>query len=159
VTLKRSTPMKRPTKPMARGKPLSRNSPIKRSVAPTLKRTQRLRPVGKRRKRDGYAEARKEVVAFVHARDVVCQAPRLYGEAWARGDFIAGFPMCGGGVLDVHEVHTRGRGGSAIDPGNCLLLCRWHHRWVHGHPSEATTLRLLASGRRNDSMGGSEGEA
>lgn len=39
---------------------------------------------------------------------------------------------------DVHEPHTRARGGSITDPENVRALCRACHDWVHSHPAEAS---------------------
>jgi signal recognition particle subunit SEC65 len=47
-------------------------------------------------------------------------------------------------AVDVHEIKTRARGGSIVDPANLLLACRPHHDWAHGHPREAAELGLLA---------------
>jgi 5-methylcytosine-specific restriction endonuclease McrA len=46
--------------------------------------------------------------------------------------------------VDVHEVKTRGRGGSILDPANVLALCRSCHDWVTEHPAEAVELGLMA---------------
>lgn len=47
------------------------------------------------------------------------------------------------GVLDLHEVKTRARGGSAVDPDNQLLPCRSCHGWIDDHPRLARDLGLL----------------
>jgi hypothetical protein len=38
---------------------------------------------------------------------------------------------------DVHELLTRGRGGSITDEANCVALCRGCHDWIHLHPAQA----------------------
>lgn len=53
---------------------------------------------------------------------------------------------CPNPSMQVHELFTRARGGSILDPSNCLALCNEHHRWVHDNPSAATALGLLVSG-------------
>jgi hypothetical protein len=40
------------------------------------------------------------------------------------------FPGCGLRFTDAHHVHHWGDGGET-SLGNCLLLCRYHHRLVH----------------------------
>lgn len=44
---------------------------------------------------------------------------------------------------DMHEVLTRGRGGSPVDPDNILLLCRQCHQWVTEHEHAARELGLV----------------
>lgn len=44
----------------------------------------------------------------------------------------------------VHEIKTRARGGSILDPANVLALCSRCHRWVHDHPEAAYDRGLLA---------------
>lgn len=46
-------------------------------------------------------------------------------------------PECQHWYSDMHEIVPRGRGGSATDPDNILLVCRGCHRWIHDHPVEA----------------------
>lgn len=38
---------------------------------------------------------------------------------------------------EMHEVLTRGRGGSPTDPDNILCLCSDCHRWVTTHEVQA----------------------
>lgn len=38
---------------------------------------------------------------------------------------------------DVHELKTRARGGSILDPGNCVALCRTCHTHVHDTNDES----------------------
>ena len=38
---------------------------------------------------------------------------------------------------EIHEVVTRARGGSILDPANCRALCRRCHAWVTEHPKQA----------------------
>jgi hypothetical protein len=45
--------------------------------------------------------------------------------------------------VDVHEVLTRGRGGSIYDPDNCVALCRRAHEWVTAHAEAAEALGLI----------------
>ena len=45
--------------------------------------------------------------------------------------------------MDVHEVKTRGRGGSILDVDNLRCLCRPCHTWVTEHPKESHELGLV----------------
>lgn len=38
---------------------------------------------------------------------------------------------------DIHEVVSRARGGSILDPRNLVALCRPCHSWITTHPAEA----------------------
>jgi 5-methylcytosine-specific restriction endonuclease McrA len=58
--------------------------------------------------------------------------------------FLIGSITCSG-PLDVDEIIPRGRGGNYLDPENCQVLCRAHHRWKHDHPAEAERLGLTKS--------------
>lgn len=51
--------------------------------------------------------------------------------------------------VDVHEVVTRARGGSIVDPDNVLAICRSCHDWIHDNPRVATELSLLKSNKKN----------
>jgi hypothetical protein len=52
-----------------------------------------------------------------------CQAPGMFGI------------VCGGGELEVHEVHSRGTSpGSHLDSNLTVALCPNHHRRVTLHP-------------------------
>lgn len=84
-------------------------------------------------KRKAEIPIRKDVRGEVIRRDKVCQARDLVWEV-----------ACGG-PLDVDEIVPRGRGGDYLDPANCQLLCRNHHRWKHEHPLRATALGFLKS--------------
>ena len=46
-------------------------------------------------------------------------------------------------ATDLHEPLTRARGGSVLDPGNTVAVCRPCHQWIHAHPTKATGLGLL----------------
>lgn len=80
------------------------------------------------------AEKRAEVRRIVMQRDMgLCQAR-----------FLVGSITCSG-PLDIDEVIPRGRGGNYLDPTNCQVLCRAHHRWKHDNPAEAERLGLTKS--------------
>ena len=61
-----------------------------------------------------------------------------------RAKFLVTYLQCSG-PLDVDEVIPRGRGGDHLNPDNCQVLCRAHHRWKHDHPAEAERLGLTRS--------------
>lgn len=44
---------------------------------------------------------------------------------------------CARQSVDVHEVHTRGRGGSILDEANCMTVCRRCHRQITDNPAWA----------------------
>lgn len=77
---------------------------------------------------------RKEVRRIVLARDM----------GLCRAKFLVVSTQCSG-PLDIDEVIPRGRGGNYLDPTNCQVLCRAHHRWKHDNPAEAERLGLTKS--------------
>lgn len=98
-----------------------------------MKRGGRINPVSA--KRAAQAEARRDLVMRVHARDRTCRAaPLLPG-------------MACGGPLDVHELIQRSlwAGGYLVDE-NCILLCRTAHAWLHANPLLAQSMGLLVPG-------------
>lgn len=55
---------------------------------------------------------------------------------------------CQGRSVDVHEILSRGRGGSITDEANCVTGCRYCHDQIDDHPQEAEDRGFLApSGR------------
>jgi 5-methylcytosine-specific restriction endonuclease McrA len=80
------------------------------------------------------AEKRAEIRRIVLQRDM----------GLCRAKFLVGFISCSG-QLDIDEVIPRGRGGNYLDPTNCQVLCRAHHRWKHDNPAEAERLGLTKS--------------
>ena len=44
--------------------------------------------------------------------------------------------------VDIHEVLTRGRGGSILDESNLLAVCRSCHRRIGNYPALANELGL-----------------
>lgn len=57
-------------------------------------------------------------------------------------DVLTARPVCerckAARSTDVHEVVTRGRGGSILDRENVRAICRACHDWTHSHPTEAS---------------------
>lgn len=83
-----------------------------------MKRTP-LRRMSKKRK--AQIPLRKKVIEEVMDRD--------------RGLCQAALPgLCRVQASDVHEILTRARGGSILDPDNCIALCRPCHSWITDHP-------------------------
>lgn len=64
-------------------------------------------------------------------------------------DFLDRHPTCERcgrhRATEVHEVLSRGRGGSVLDESNLKALCHDCHRFVTEHPQEATVEGLLRS--------------
>ena len=52
---------------------------------------------------------------------------------------------CGKPADDAHELLSRARGGSIIDPANIVPLCRADHRWITEHPAQAQAEGWLRS--------------
>lgn len=44
---------------------------------------------------------------------------------------------CARPSTEVHEILSRARGGSILDPQNCAAFCHDCHRWVTEHPRDA----------------------
>lgn len=74
-------------------------------------------------KRRAQNRQRRQVVAALVADDPWCQA-RLP-------------KVCTGLAVDAHEVQTRARSGSVIDPENIRMLCRACHEFVTVNPAWA----------------------
>lgn len=89
---------------------------MKRSTP--LKRTGRLKPRSKKRSAL-YRQQRAPLVAALLRDQPPCQ--RCHARP----------------AVDVHEIKTRARGGSILDPENLALLCRPCHTWITDNPAEA----------------------
>lgn len=48
-------------------------------------------------------------------------------------------------ATQVHEVKSRGRGGSIVNPENCVTLCDSCHRYITAHPKWAKEQEWLKS--------------
>jgi len=95
----------------------------------------------KSKRREAEDEVRREVLAaLVEERGSGCEAGVL---RIAKGDGGGSILICTGTAVDGHEVLTRGRGGSATDPANILLVCRECHTWIHDNPQAAEAHGLL----------------
>lgn len=92
-------------KPMARGKPLARAGSLTQAVP--LQRTSRIKPMSARRVKEN--------------RERRAMVTRLYPE---RPRCACG---CGRLADDLHEILSRARGGSIVDPANCVPLARVCH--------------------------------
>ena len=51
---------------------------------------------------------------------------------------------------EIHEVVTRARGGSILDPANCRALCRLCHFHITTHPKQAHEEGLMAHSWERD---------
>lgn len=92
------------------------------------RRSKRLRPVSE--KRAAMQDERRQLVGELTG-----------GPCTVRWD-----DRCLGKATQVHEPHTRARGGSILDRDNCVPLCAACHRAIHDHPAEATERGLLRTG-------------
>lgn len=82
------------------------------------------------KRRESLAE-RRRVRELVLARDGGCVAAGLVPSVKCAGP------------LDVDEIVPRGvRPGGELDPTNCQVLCRAHHRWKHANPIAAHDVGL-----------------
>jgi len=114
--LKASAELKRKTALSTTGWRVSKRTPIKQQSA----------------KKKAENNTRRELLrALVDERGEMCQA---------KVDNV-----CTGVAVDAHEVLTRARGGSAVDPENILLVCRACHEWIGAHPKQAKLRGLLRS--------------
>lgn len=123
--------------------PLARRSPLKPASRLTSKTKitarKRLPPVSDRRRI--LNDERRDVLLVVRAR-VYCEACPVLLAAGILVDPACRVPHHG---RDGHEVWTRGRGGSIVDPSNIMFVCRPAHSWIGDHPAEARRLGLVAS--------------
>lgn len=106
--MKRS-PLVRKT-PMKRGSSLQSRTYLRQKV-PLKKRSDKMAEI--------YKNERIPLVIEMLAESPWCAA-RLQG--------------CTHRSVDVHEVKSRGRGGSITDKANCRTLCRHCHDWITTHP-------------------------
>ena len=129
------------TTPLARGASLARHTGLERGAGPVRKTE--LRKVSAKRART--APARRQLVAALLAGQPYCQAPTFAVDA-LRPDLLALFAdRCTRLAVDGHELLSRGRGGSHLDPANVVPLCRLCHDWVTRHPTHADALGLALS--------------
>lgn len=75
---------------------------------------------------------------------------RVYRDRWqVVAAFLEEHPTCQRcwrrRATEVHEVLSRGRGGSILDGGNLRALCHVCHRWVTENPAAATAEGFLSS--------------
>lgn len=113
---------------MQRGGPL-RRTPLARQGAPAA--------------RQGAAKARKALPAQSARTKAQAQARSELRWAVLQRDPFCRAPGCRAESCDVHEVLTRGRGGSPLDLTNCIGLCRKCHQYVTEHPAWAASVGLV----------------
>lgn len=106
-----------------------KRSGIKRGTKPLERRT-RLRPIGRRRRRELAAWA--VVKADTLTRDAgICQAAHLVPQVACYGP------------LDPHHIAKRSTTPEArVDPENVVWVCRRHHYWIDVNQLEAHGLGL-----------------
>lgn len=88
-------------------------------------------------KREAEYRARRPLVARLLTERPWCEACPL----WAHHDGKVTYVRQP--AVDVHEVLTRGRGGSILDEANCMTVCRACHRRIDAHPLIAEELGLV----------------
>ncbi len=125
MALARRTPLKQGA-PLKRGAPLGHRDGLKRAG---LKRGAGLAAGSRLANRSA-----KMAALYVQRRPLVARilTDRRYCQAGLAG--------CTGHSTEVHEVLSRGRGGSILDEANCVALCHGCHRWITEHPVEAEAL-------------------
>lgn len=84
------------------------------------------------KKRQAEAPERRDLVKRLLSERPRCEFPTILGEQTVK--------MCHRASRDLHEVLSRGRGGSFLDESNILCLCREHHEWIGANPVEANRL-------------------
>lgn len=100
----------------------------------------RIRPVSKRRAAQSRAPIRQQ---SSKARQIAKTRREMRPPPGTPCE--ARLSMCEGVGVTHHEVLSRARGGSPIDPANMLWICDACHFWTTTHPKEATELGLLRS--------------
>lgn len=64
-----------------------------------------------------------------------------YARRKLRKQMLGQMPLCEkcqqAYATDLHEVKTRARGGSILDPENIVVLCRPCHSWITTNPTQA----------------------
>lgn len=123
AALTRTTPMPRPSAPMPRTEWLSRPAAVRPRLRQRSKKTAKV-----------YLRERIPLLLALLTEHPVCQIQ------WDEG--------CTGHAVDVHELLSRGRGGSITARANCVTGCRHCHEKVTQNPAEAEKRGwLLPSGR------------
>jgi hypothetical protein len=115
-----------------RSKPL-RRTPLKAKQAWTPTR-KRLQPRSQRRQAEMAVRVPQIISAVADGQR--CEA----GPVLSAGRVAV---RCAGAACDWHEVVTRARGGSILDPANRLWVCRPCHTWITEHPAQAHDLGLV----------------
>lgn len=128
--MKRSGPPKRKT-------PLAAKSGLKASGENSL----RVSPLSARsaKRAKVYAEERVPLVKRLLSERPWCEACPV----WAAHDGLHTFQQRPS--QDVHEVLTRGRGGSILDEANLLCVCRPCHDRIGREPALSNDLGLTKS--------------
>lgn len=87
------------------------------------------------KRRLSQTEQRRDVVAYVVARDHHCCVPKLRG---APGNCY--------GPLTAHELVKRSQRRDAhLDHENCVAACWGHNGWIEDNPAAARALGLVRS--------------
>ena len=121
--------------------PKSELTSVKR-LAPRSEKTKKL-----------YEEERVPIVKKLIAERPICEACDIFAlydrrAAWYPKDSV-----------DIHEIVSRGRGGSITEMGNLLAVCRECHDRITNSPKLAEQLGLLLPGAKNNPEGWAEAAA
>lgn len=133
---------------MKKGQPLRRKTPLKSSS--TLHSgsfgTGQRKPLPRRSKKTQrlYTEERIPLVKRLLAEHPLCLACPVFAEY----DGLVTYRRHTS--TEVHEIKSRGRGGSITDESNCLVVCRTCHSRITENPAEAEYLGLLISSWSKD---------
>lgn len=95
-----------------------------------------------------YVERRKLVARLLGERPVCESIDALSANVGALppgmlSEFFELRSKCTRQSSEIHEIKTRARGGSILDPSNCAALCHSCHAWVTEHPKLAGEIGLM----------------
>lgn len=116
--------------------PLRRLTPLNRGS--TRRRRTRINPVSAKRAAQAGDRAACREAVIARSRGLCEIGPRIVAV-----DPVAA-SNCRRDGCDVHEIKKRSRGGSTIDPDNCLYTCRPCHEFTEREPAKATAAGVLA---------------
>jgi hypothetical protein len=98
------------------------------------------------KKKEAEYRLRRPLVARLLEERQACEACLVFAAHDGKAMYVRGRSV------DVHEVQSRGRGGSILDERNLMTVCRPCHTRITGHPLEASLLGLLLPSWATDDM-------
>lgn len=94
-------------------------------------------PLNRRsKKREADYEIRRPLVRRLLEERPWCEACPVYAAHDGRATYVRQRSV------DIHEILTRGRGGSILDEPNLLAVCRSCHRRIGNYPALSNELGL-----------------